>query len=49
MAERFTSKYGMVPCILFDGVDLLAKENKKCFIDLLVMQKCLPITGFFVL
>lgn len=38
-AERFMNKHGMMPCVFIDGVNLLASENEKVFLQLVSYAK----------
>ena len=38
-AENYGKKYGHVPCLFIDGIDLLVKDDSNTFLDLIKMAK----------
>ena len=44
-ALKFHAKYGTTPTMFIDGADLLAKYDKKLFIELLIQAKALANEG----
>ena len=48
-AVVFKGRRGWVPCIIIDGVDLLAKEDSKVFVELVDRAKYLANTGSLLL